>query len=222
MTPAPAGAQPQRNRAGDDTRRRLIATAERLIAENGLQAVSVRDITGAADANSAAIHYHFGSKDGLVRAVLADRAEALQARRRAHLAALGEVPTVAELARALVLPTIELTGAEAGDGDATYVGFLAALLEDRSMIDAIDEHFGPQYDQYVVALRAARPELPEAVAVNRVAFATHLVLNAASPQPRGIRLWLDVHRPGTSERLRDDLIDFLAGALAADVDPTRS
>ncbi len=209
--PIPRG----RARSGSDTRRKLIDTAERLIAERGLQAVSVRDITGAADANSAAIHYHFQSKEGLVLAVLADRAEALQERRSAHLENLGEDFSVRDLARAMVLPTIELTGGGEPSGAATYVGFLAALLEEPGMIGPIEDHFGDQYDRYVDALLAVRPELPGNVARNRVAFTTQLVLNAASPQPRGIRLWVAAHHPDTAGTLADDLVDFLAGALGA-------
>ena len=204
-----------RARSGSATRRKLIDTAERLIAERGLQAVSVRDITGTADANSAAIHYHFQSKEGLVLAVLADRAEALQERRSAHLENLGEGFSVRDLARAMVLPTIELTGGDEPSGAATYVGFLAALLEEPGMIGPIEEHFGDQYDRYVDALLAVCPELPADVARNRVAFTTQLVLNAASPQPRGIRLWVAAHHPDTAATLADDLVDFLAGALGA-------
>ena len=50
------------------TKTRLIRAAERLFAENGLGAVSVRDITRAAGAkNESALHYHFGSKEALIR-----------------------------------------------------------------------------------------------------------------------------------------------------------
>ena len=202
-------------KGGADTRRKLIDTAERLIGERGLQAVSVREITGAAEANSAAIHYHFQSKEGLVLAVLADRAEALNERRRAHLDQLGEDFSVRELADAMVRPTMELTAPDAPAGAATYVGFLAALLDEPGMIDTIEQLFGDQYDRYVTALLAACPDLPEDVARNRVAFATHLVLNAASPRPRGIRLWATAHHPSSEAALADDLIDFLAGALEA-------
>jgi AcrR family transcriptional regulator len=204
-----------RTRSGSDTRRKLLDTAEALIAERGLQAVSVRDITGAATANSAAIHYHFQSKEGLVLAVLADRAEALRQRRSAHLDRLGDDVTVRDLALAMVLPTVELTRAGEPSGAATYVGFLATLLDEPGMIEPIEELFGDQYDRYVEALRRACPELPEDVARNRVAFTTHLVLNAASPQPRGIRLWAAAHHPTSQATLADDLVDFLAGALGA-------
>ena len=73
---------------GDATRVRLMQAAERLIAERGVEGVSVRDITTAADTNSASIHYHFLSKEGLVRAIIEDRAQRLRERRLDHLGAL--------------------------------------------------------------------------------------------------------------------------------------
>src|SRR6516225_2469216 len=81
------------NEAGHETRTRLLDAAEQLFAERGLDAVSVRDITELADANTAAIHYHFGSKQDLIAAVLARRAAAMGERREELLDRLDEQPT---------------------------------------------------------------------------------------------------------------------------------
>jgi AcrR family transcriptional regulator len=54
----------------DETRSRILDAAERLFAERGFEAVSLRQITRDADVNIAAIHYHYGSREGLLRAVL--------------------------------------------------------------------------------------------------------------------------------------------------------
>ncbi len=48
----------------------LLDVGQRLFAERGYDASSVRDITGSAGANVGAVTYHFGSKDALYRAVL--------------------------------------------------------------------------------------------------------------------------------------------------------
>ena len=56
-----------------DTREALLDAAESLFAEHGVQAASLRAITQQAGANLAAVHYHFGSKEGLVRAVFSRR-----------------------------------------------------------------------------------------------------------------------------------------------------
>src|SRR5665811_1673394 len=48
--------------------------AERLFAEHGMEGVGLRAITAEARVNLASIAYHFGSKDGLLEAVFAQRA----------------------------------------------------------------------------------------------------------------------------------------------------
>jgi TetR/AcrR family transcriptional regulator, regulator of cefoperazone and chloramphenicol sensitivity len=48
-----------------DTRQRLIAAGARLFAERGFKKVTVRQICKAADANIAAVNYHFRNKLGL-------------------------------------------------------------------------------------------------------------------------------------------------------------
>ncbi len=54
-------------------KQRLLDTAERLFAERGFEAVSVRDITGESKANVAAINYHFGSREALIGLVVTYR-----------------------------------------------------------------------------------------------------------------------------------------------------
>ena len=53
------------------TRQRLLLTALRLYAQEGLHAVSLRRISAAAGSkNSAAMHYHFSNKLGVIEALL--------------------------------------------------------------------------------------------------------------------------------------------------------
>ncbi len=54
----------------DRTRQALIASAVRLIGERGYRATTVRQIADHAEANVAAINYHFGGKAGLRRATI--------------------------------------------------------------------------------------------------------------------------------------------------------
>ena len=69
-------------------RERILATAERLIAEQGA-AVSLREVAAAAgQKNTSAVHYHFGNRDGLIEAILTERQELLEKERLALLAGL--------------------------------------------------------------------------------------------------------------------------------------
>lgn len=62
---------------GERARTRLLAEASRIFAEKGYATASTREICLAAGLNVAAIHYHFGGKEGLYRAALVGPIEAL-------------------------------------------------------------------------------------------------------------------------------------------------
>lgn len=110
-----------------DGRTRLLETAERLYAERGLDGVSLREITEAAgQRNNAAVHYHFGGRDGLVRALFELRFAALDQRRADLLAGLGDEASLEDLVRVLVVPFAEAAGDDAGH----WVRFVARLHED--------------------------------------------------------------------------------------------
>jgi AcrR family transcriptional regulator len=110
-----------------DTRELILDAAERLYAERGLNGVSLREITEAAgQRNNAAVHYHFGGRDGLVRALFEHRYIRLEHRRAAMLAQLdvdGRGMELEPLVRVLVAPFAE-------EGDRHWVRFLARLHED--------------------------------------------------------------------------------------------
>jgi len=69
------------NEASTDTRERLLDVAERLFAEHGFDAVSLRAITTDAGANLAAVNYYFGSKEALIEAVVARLVEPVNRKR---------------------------------------------------------------------------------------------------------------------------------------------
>src|SRR5262245_66152114 len=75
--------------ASEDTKSQIKAAAQMLFARHGVDAVTVRQIVDAAgQRNNAALHYHFGSKEELIRQIVVDGAVVLEARRRDMLAAL--------------------------------------------------------------------------------------------------------------------------------------
>ena len=71
-------------RPSDITRERIIKAAERLFAERGYDATSIRAIVAKARVNQAAINYHFDGKDGLYREVLREAFRALTEQQLEH------------------------------------------------------------------------------------------------------------------------------------------
>src|SRR5580704_17595627 len=68
-----------------DTKQKILDTAERLIAEQGYAATSLRHIIAEAGVNLAAIHYHFASKEDLLDHVIVRKAEPVNQERLARL-----------------------------------------------------------------------------------------------------------------------------------------
>lgn len=88
---------------------RLLDEAERLFALQGIAATTTVDITNAAEQrNSSAVSYHFGSREGLLLAVLARRGGPVDAARTAHRGRLGDDPSTPELVACLVVPYADL------------------------------------------------------------------------------------------------------------------
>lgn len=89
------------------TRTRILDAAERLFADRGYAGTSLRAITQEAEVNLASVHYHYGSKEGLLRAVTDRIVGPITERRRELLdetieAVEPDVPSVEALVEAMV------------------------------------------------------------------------------------------------------------------------
>lgn len=105
---------------GVDARERLVLAAERLVAEQGVD-VSLRDIALAAgQRNNSAVHYHFGSREGLLQAAVERRKEPLEAARLALLAERGTIESVADVLDVLITP---MTTVPYEEGSTHYARF---------------------------------------------------------------------------------------------------
>jgi AcrR family transcriptional regulator len=76
---------PHGEEQGEQTRERLLKSAERLFARRGYARTSVRDITRDASCNVAAVNYHFNGKKSLYREMLVRRTTALREQRIARI-----------------------------------------------------------------------------------------------------------------------------------------
>lgn len=120
----------------------MVDAAERLIAQHGLAAVSLRDVQAeAGQRNKSAANYHFGSRDGLIAAIVEARMEPINKRRMAMLAdldMLGRSYDLRSLVDALVIPLAEAT---LGRRDGSfYARFLAQLITDPATVALTRKH----------------------------------------------------------------------------------
>jgi AcrR family transcriptional regulator len=191
-----------------------LRTAERLFAERGFDAVSLREIGDAAgQRNNAVAHYYFGDKEGLIAAIVADRVGEIEERRLAMVAGaekLSDKAAVRSLAEAIVRPQ-----AEQWEG-GHYIGFMARLQADpvRSR-RVVAENPAIMKSQVAIgrALRSRLKHLPAKVVRNRFALANTLAIQAVALR----RLGADADELSVLswDHFLDDLIDAMSGLLGA-------
>lgn len=202
------------------TRERLLDVAEELFAEKGIAATSLRTLTTAAETNLAAVHYHFGSKDGLVDAVLDRRAAALNAERLADLArieatAQDGVPSVEDILTAFVAPGARALEA-LGDRRALLARLRGRLeAEPPEVVEAlVRKHFGSVCAHFLDTLQRALPHVGKELTAERFRFCLGTLSHAFSQS-----FDLDTipgHPPARSHDVRvGRLIGFLTAGLCA-------
>src|SRR6476646_2381055 len=96
----------QRREVGLRTRTRLLDAALDLLAERGEDGVSLRELTGAAQANVAAVSYHFGSLQALCDAAVEYALDRYLASQQEAVTALGPEASLEELALAFARPMV--------------------------------------------------------------------------------------------------------------------
>jgi AcrR family transcriptional regulator len=201
-----ASPSPSRSRADLDasTPERILDAAEALVAERGIDAVSLRAVNQAAAANVAAAHYHFGSKDAVVEAVLQRRMQVLSERRAELVAALAAdpAPSPRAVVAALVAPLAEF--ADHDPAGLVYVRFLAALSRSDSSRPSVARAFAPQYSPFLEQLERALPSVPRDLLEFRLALAGRSIIECLAEL-------------GADHAHADALIDYVTGALAAPV-----
>ena len=101
-------------RDATETRNKLIRAGEQRFARDGVDGATLRDIVRTAgQANDAAVGYHFGSRDGLIRAIVERHMEAMESERSQTLGILGDADLV-EVVEMVVLPIAELLSSPEG------------------------------------------------------------------------------------------------------------
>lgn len=156
-------------------REQIKLAARRLFAISGIDGVSVRQIVDAADQkNHGSLTYYFGTKEALVRELVADGAKLIDERRNAMLDRLekdGGRISVHDIVETLVLPSIGLSG-ENQDEEDTYTRFISMLtMNHRDLfMDALEKRWNSGYLRALEHLRQLMPEMPDAAKNQRFVF----------------------------------------------------
>ncbi|MFK0158919.1 TetR/AcrR family transcriptional regulator [Streptomyces sp. NPDC090499] len=203
------------------TREVILATAERLFAEQGVYAVSNRQVSEAAgQGNNAAVGYHFGTKADLVRAIAARHFGQIEEIRVRLLAAVGDSGDIRDRVDCLVRPITEHL---AGLGSPTwYARFCAQVATDPALYEIMVEESlaSPSLREAVAGLDRRLPELPAEVRTERGQMARTLILHTCAERERALAEGTDTPR-ATWGDAATGLTDALLGLWLAPVTATR-
>lgn len=214
-------AKPVRSTARDQ----LIAAAEKLFAESGIDGVSLRQINVAAgQKNSSAAHYHFGSKEALMLSIYNVRMESVNRRRVAAVDTIeqnGQEDDVRALVGAIVEPIVQEIDADASGQH--YIRFMAQAIG-HPQLDLVElwqqEHSGG-LSRLLSLLRKALTHVPDPIFGQRFGLAFEQIVHSLADREK-LRQSAKNTFEIDSALFVSNLIDCISGAMSAPVsDETR-
>ncbi|HRO59668.1 MAG TPA: TetR family transcriptional regulator [Burkholderiaceae bacterium] len=199
----------------------MLIAAERLFARDGTTGVSLRAIAReAGQRNTGAVHYYFGSREGVIEAIFEFRAAGID---KARTEALDAIPShlrgserVRAVVAAIVVPFAEQ--AEASSMESHYPRFVAQLIqsEDEIAHRIWRARFSGSIESAYARLAEALPQVPAAVLQHRFATLFRLAVYATADLDRGFERSRPPAGHDAQRRLQiENVIDMLAAAVAA-------
>lgn len=198
-----------------DTRQLLIDAATRAFAEYGVHNASLLEITRqAGQRNRGAVHYHFGSREGMLVAVLEQEVDFLGPRERELLAVAQGRPDddLDSVFEAVVRPSVEL--AETGWRGRCFLQIVAQLVDDEpeSQSPQVQEALGRTGGYEVYQLLTERlPEMPEEIRTERMSLVTTFLLRSIADRARAD----DREQPGRPQLPTEQFIRNLIRMVVA-------
>ena len=191
-------------------RDKLLDCAERLFADHGLEGVSLRTINAEAGLSPAALHYHFGTQQALVEALLERHMPALMERRRELLDELSEAaepPTTRAVLSALIGPLVELLAKGEASG-LRYLRLVHRLQADRNLDPQfVIDRWPGGVDRLTPLLRRANPSFPPRIIHFRLSLVIEVMMQSLSHGP--------ALNGGDLETHVGELLDFLTSGFEA-------
>jgi AcrR family transcriptional regulator len=165
-----------------NTRQKILDAAEKLFARHGFESTSLRSIIASAGVNLAAIHYHFRSKEGLIRAVIERRFAPVNDERLRLLAEYenrtgGRAPLVEEILEAFLAPMLRVGLLHSGQGRLLMqLGGRLLQASDGMLEKAAGSEFERLAVRFLAALHKALPDL----AKQEIAWRINFTIGAAA------------------------------------------
>jgi AcrR family transcriptional regulator len=201
------------------TRDKLLDAATRLFAERGIDNVSIAEIVRAAgQRNASAVHYHFGNRNEVLRALLAQHVPAVHDRRVELLEVARSKPPsdVRAAVEAVIRPLTEL--AQRGWRERAYLQIGAELThwlarpETPDMVELMEQTAG--FEAWRLVRERAGTGLPTDLWNERQEICISFIGRAAADRAR--RLDEDGEHPVLGDdRFVDNLIAMVLGAMTA-------
>ena len=203
--------------ASPSVRERLLEVAERLFAKHGMSGVGLRAITAEAGVNLASIAYHFGSKDGLLEALFAQRAAPIAQERLRLLARCYETtpsPTLEQILDAFLRPALSL-GVQPQFGGPAFVKLRARLATEPEALSRkiLSKAFDLSSKKFIDAIAQALPQLPRAEIEWRFHFMLGAMFYTMANSGRIQALTNSRVDPGNLTRALHHMIPFLAAGF---------
>jgi AcrR family transcriptional regulator len=158
------------------SKRKLLDSAERLFADKGFEAVSVRDITQAAKTNVAAVNYHFGSRDELVTLVMMRYMGPVTDERFLRLGAserkwAGKPVPVEELIEAFVRPLVSQVR-KSELSERLFYKLIGRIFTQQGdgLPAALESQIQQTVERFVAAFRKTLPEVATEDLIWRIHF----------------------------------------------------
>lgn len=208
----------------DDTRDRLLAAAEHLFAQKGVDKSSMRELTALAGVNVASVNYHFRSKEGLAEELLDSVSQRVNATRLSELDALLDAAKAANRRPRLedVLASFcrPYTSADSGPTGLLLAQLILQhrLAPTEMTVRIIERHFDAMALRYIDALSTAVPGIARTEWFWRYTFMVSTVILTVTDQSTHNRLARMSKGAADTTRLHElhrYLMRFLTGALTA-------
>jgi len=199
--------------AAKSTKEQILLAAERMIADHGVDGVSMRQIaTAIGSGNNSAVLYHFGSKEKLVEAIFEHRLPGLRAR-RAQLIAERSPSDLRGWIECQILAVLE----QSEVADSNYLSFVASISQHGgAAFKHLPKRFAAGQREYEEHVRSCLADLDEPLRTHRFAQFMEVTVHTAANRERArarrrsvLPLALEVA----------NLVDCMVGFLAAPVSP---